>query len=356
MRVKLTGVKSYFEPKADKLYHYHRKTGIRLTATPGTPEFLAQWQAAEAKVAKAPAARPGSVALVIEAYRRSNDFSTLSRNTQKEYERCLQILGKMGDLVMNEITSPDVVRMRENLHKAKNRSSANKCMAVLSILFAFAVERGWADSNPVRGVKKVKGPKVTPYKNRPWSKNELDTVMNRLPSHVALPFTIARWTGLRIGDIISLRSDLYEGAVIRRYTAKRGVLISTPVAGPLEEVLDRRPNPKAEFLCLNSRGRPWTREGFQTSFFREIRRLEKEEAIGRGLTLHGLRHTVATELRELGFDPRTIADMLGQKSTAMAEHYSRSADLQEKLKPVVKKLENAEKRRVQLSRKSGMTV
>ncbi len=356
MKINLKGLKSFFEPKTGKQYYYHRKSRIRLKAAPGTPEFVAEWQAAESMVVAAPAAKPGSLGLVIDAYRQSHAFTSLGRETRKEYDRSLATLRKLGDLVMNEVTSPDVVRIRDNLHKAKNRSAANKCMAVLSILFAFAVERGWADSNPVRGVRKVKPPKGIPYKNRPWSKSELDIVMNRLPGHVALPFTIARWTGLRIGDIISLRSDLYEGTVIRRYTAKRGVLISTPVAGPLREVLDRRPNPKAEFLCLNSRGEPWTRDGFQTSFFKEIRRLEKEEVIGRGLTLHGLRHTVATELRELGFDPRTIADMLGQKSTSMAEHYSRSADLQEKLKPVVKKLENAEKKRAQVSRKSGKAV
>lgn len=356
MKVKLTGVKSYYEPKADKVYRYHRKTGIPLTATPGTPEFIAQWQAAEAKVAKAPAAKHGSLGLVIDAYRQSNDFATLGRDTRKEYDRYLSLLRRMSELVMNEIASPDVVRIRDNLHKSRNRTAANKCMAVLSILFAFAVERGWADRNPVTGVKKVKAPKGTKYKNRPWSKTELDTIKDRLPARLALPFTIARWTGLRIGDIISLRTELYDGSSIRRYTSKRDVLVSTPVARPLKEALDSRPDAKSEFICLNSRGQPWTLDGFQTSFFKEIRRLEKEDVIGPGLTLHGLRHTVATELRELGFDPRTIADMLGQKSTSMAEHYSRSADLQEKLKPVIKKLENSEKKRTRVSRNPKETV
>jgi integrase len=46
-----------------------------------------------------------------------------------------------------------------------------------------------------------------------------------------------------------------------------------------------------------------------------------------GLTLKGLRHTVATVLREMGKDFATIADALGQKSEAMAKHYSRRADM-----------------------------
>lgn len=62
-----------------------------------------------------------------------------------------------------------------------------------------------------------------------------------------------------------------------------------------------------------------------------------------GLTFHGLRHTVARELRELGFDMRMIADMLGQKSESMAAHYSLDADLQEKLGLAIEKMKIAEK-------------
>ena len=104
--------------------------------------------------------------------------------------------------------------------------------------------------------------------------------------------------------------------------------------------------------CNNSRGKPWTTDGFKTSLFKFIRRLEAEGLVARGLTFHGLRHTVATEVRELGFDPRTIADMLGQKSESMAIHYSRDADLNHKLKPVVEKMEKAEEMRTKVSRNS----
>lgn len=356
MKVLLKGVKSYHEPKTGKVYHYHRKTNIRLTAHPGTPEFIAQWQAAEAKILVAPAPRPGSLGLVIDAYRQSHGFAGLGKETRKEYDRSLEILRKLGDLVLNDVTSPDVVRIRDNLLKTRNRSAANKCLAVLSVLFSFAVERGWADRNPVRGVKKIKDPKGRQYKNRPWSKSELGTVLSRLPAHLALPFVIARWTGLRIADVLSLRAEHYDGAAVRLNTSKRDVLVSIPATQPLKEALDRRPFPQATTLCVNSRGTPWTRDGYQTSFFKMIRKLEVEGAVATGLTLHGLRHTVATELRELGSDPRTIADLLGQKSTTMAEHYSRSADLQAKLKPVVKKLENAEKKRTGVSRKPKMAV
>jgi integrase len=89
-------------------------------------------------------------------------------------------------------------------------------------------------------------------------------------------------------------------------------------------------------LLANSEGRPWTESGFRASWRPCRLKLEAARLIGPGFTLYGLRHTVATVLREIGFDPRTIADALGQKTTAMAEHYSRRADLKPKMVGVVR--------------------
>jgi hypothetical protein len=54
---------------------------------------------------------------------------------------------------------------------------------------------------------------------------------------------------------------------------------------------------------------------------------------------------VATILREEGFDERTIADALGQKTESMARHYARDADLSRKMAGVAERLEAAENRR-----------
>ena len=54
---------------------------------------------------------------------------------------------------------------------------------------------------------------------------------------------------------------------------------------------------------------------------------------------YGLRHTVAVILREAGHDERTIADALGQRTTEMARHYAKGADLKPKMRGVVKSFE-----------------
>ena len=48
---------------------------------------------------------------------------------------------------------------------------------------------------------------------------------------------------------------------------------------------------------------------------------------------------------ELGYDERTIADMLGQKTVEMARHYARRADRSRKMTTVVEKFDAEVNRR-----------
>ena len=355
-KVRIKGLKKYFEPKTGKTYYYHRKTHTRIHALPGSAKFFEEFAAAEARVVATPVSKPGSLKLVIEHYHSSHEFLGLRSATKKEYDRIMNHLSIIDTLVMTEITPPDIVRIRDSLYKKRNRSFANKTLAILSILFSYAIERGFANSNPVKQVKKLRWRGDSSRKNRSWSRLELDEVISRAPPHIALPLMIGRWTGLRESDVLQLQKSAFDGQVIRLVTAKRNVWVTIPVASKLISALDNRPLHDVTTICANSRGQSWTSDGFKTSFFKFIRKLETEGVISKGLTFHGLRHTVATELRELGFDNRTIADMLGQKSESMAAHYSRDADLHDKLKPAVEQMEIAEETRTKLSRKSEKSV
>ena len=86
--------------------------------------------------------------------------------------------------------------------------------------------------------------------------------------------------------------------------------------------------------------------GFAASWGKLRRALEAEGVIGRGLTSHGLRHTLGTRLREAGADDRTIADILGQRSTSMARHYSENAALPDHARDLVSNLNLTGKRGV----------
>lgn len=90
---------------------------------------------------------------------------------------------------------------------------------------------------------------------------------------------------------------------------------------------------------IGARGRPYTQAGFQRRFFGLLRKLADAGMVESGLSFHGLRHTVGTRLAEAGCDSRTIAAILGQQTTAMADHYSRRADRRHLAEAAIEKLE-----------------
>ena len=105
----------------------------------------------------------------------------------------------------------------------------------------------------------------------------------------------------------------------------------------LRVALEAAPKHDALTLCANSRGQPWTQSGFSCSFRKAIKQLEAEGSVGEGLTFHGLRHTVATVLAESGANAEDIAAVLGQRTSQMANHYSREADRSRSTKAAIKK-------------------
>ncbi|GLO68672.1 hypothetical protein MACH17_01890 [Phaeobacter inhibens] len=72
-----------------------------------------------------------------------------------------------------------------------------------------------------------------------------------------------------------------------------------------------------------------------------------------GLTPKGLRHTMATWLREAGQDEREISDLLAQDSKVMGLHYSKNAALARKNRKTMQVWEGEYVRRAQKAKVSN---
>lgn len=92
-------------------------------------------------------------------------------------------------------------------------------------------------------------------------------------------------------------------------------------------------------IAATTHGTPWTVSGFNSTFIKAIAKLEREGKVGAGLTFHGLRHTVGTLLTEAGVNLDTVRRWLGQKTLAMAIHYSETADTSKQMRGVLKKFD-----------------
>ena len=64
-------------------------------------------------------------------------------------------------------------------------------------------------------------------------------------------------------------------------------------------------------------------------FFKHIRALKEQEKVQSGLTFHGLRTTLATDIAEAGGSEKEMMAVLGHRTEAMASHYSQPSEQEE---------------------------
>lgn len=349
--VRVKGVKRYFEPKSGKWYAYHRKTGKRIKAEFGTPEFFVELAALN-DGSKDVGSKPGTLGALITSYRNSAGFKSLAGRTRADYQKIMNYLQKYAESPLDDLTHGALSRFRDKVFEEKKRKFANYTLTVLSILFEHAIEMEMASVNPVTKVKRVRKTKDTAEANRPWTDEERETVEAVLPVHMRLPVALMMYCGLDPQDALKLPRTAVSDGMIDTRRGKTGVPVWMPMPDPVKDVLACAPKHDAITLCANSYGKPWTYNGFSTNWHRIKVKLEEKGEVQPGLTLKGLRHTVATILREMGKDPATIANMLGQKTEAMAKHYSRRADMSKKMTETVDDFSaEVNRRRTKVSRK-----
>jgi len=352
--VRVKGFK-IFRDRHRKMRCYCRRTGtpVDLTKAPlGSAAFFAECaRITELRKVMAPA-KPGTLGILIEGYKGHRAFIDLAPHTRRDYQRIFDYLQPIADTPLGRFDPPLVVGIRDKAAE-RGRRTANYVRQVLSVVFAWGVERGLLPTNPAAGVKNVRRPKGEADANRPWADSERHVVLDDAPAHMRPALALMMFTGLGPGDVLRLPRTFYKDGGIATRRSKTGEPVYWPAPAPLRVILKAAPKHDAITLCANSAGKPWTESGFRASWRTFRIKLRNAGAIGPGLTLYGLRHTVAVILRECGFDERTIADALGQRTIEMARLYARGADLTRKMGDVAKKFgQEVNRRRTKLSNRS----
>jgi integrase len=319
-----------------RCYHRRTRTSVNLEKAPlGSAEFFAECSRIAELASMVGPPKPGTLGLLMIEYRKSPSFLDLAPRTQADYQRCLNYLKPISDTPLVHFNRGLVARIRDKTATKHGRRFANYVKAVLSILFAWGAERDYVKENPAEKVKNIRRPKDAPDANRAWSDEECQAVLHAAPDHMRPAIALMMFVGLGPKDALRLpRSSFKDGEIATR-RSKTGEPVYWLAPATLVEILHNAPVHDAITLCANSHGRPWTESGFRASWRTLRTRLEREGRVGPSLTLYGLRHTVAVILRECGADERTIADALGQKTTEMARHYAKGADLKRKMRGVV---------------------
>lgn len=346
-KVKLSGL-NIRRNSTGKWYVSVRSTGTALiTAFEGDRDALARAMDTDefmdayllAKRAKKKRVYPeGTFGALIDWYETRPAWTDLAERTKADYRKARDFLERVFGYAATEVTGDDVIEMRNRAAEQRYAKFSNDVVAYMSAVFREAKDDRRVPTNPALGVKRLyTGARKDA--NRAWRPHEWQAVMRIAPGHLRAPLAIARWAGLRGQDIAVLNwanyradKDLGMALVFTPHkNAEKVGEITVGVVDQLRAVLDpahaQGVLPSAP-ICRNTLGKQYPSDNAMRKAWQDFK---KSEAFTRALpassdlTLHGLRVTFASELRENGFSDREIADMLGDLSESMGKRYARGA-------------------------------
>ena len=231
-----------------------------------------------------------------------------------------QLVGVFGDLPLRHITTKAIEQYQSDRIKKGNKpATINRHVATLKHMMTKAHDWQWINEAVARGVKKVKLLEENNKRLRFLSVEECQRLLALCDSHLRPIVTTALNTGMRKGEILSLKwedVDLKHGFLHIKET-KNGERKEVPINGTLKHTLSGLPrrldgghvfyDPKTD--------KPY--QDVKKSFATACRKA--------GITdfhFHDLRHTYASHLVMAGVDLTTVKELLGHKNLTMTLRYS----------------------------------
>ena len=326
MRVVIKGVHKVRRRLADgsvRTYYYAWRGGPRIDAEPHTETFLIEY-ANHKRLATASVRPTNTLETLIEYFTGTDakpnpDFDKLAETTKRDYLYAFRLIRAEWPLLPIKLTQArGMTREIREWHRRQsaNPRKADKLLFALSKVFSYAVQHEFIDKNPCSGVERLY---KASRRDAVWSPAQIAVFRQRAPVPVLRVFEAALHTGQRQGDLLALRWSDYDGTYLRFRQRKGGVRVKVLVHATLKAILDSLPK-TALTIFTNSRGRPWTSDGFKTSFGKAQDRAGVE-----GVTFHDLRGTFITERRREGSTAEQIASISGhtiaEVNSVLERHY-----------------------------------
>ena len=252
----------------------------------------------------------------------------MAPSTAREYRRQIEkyVRPALGRKRVADVTKADVEKMLSSLPPVM----ANRVCALVSAFFTWCEGHELEDkerlrpqhTNPARGIDKA----VEEARDRTLSGDELSRLgqaLSTVPgnSGAILAIRLAALTGLRIGEWQNAQwddVDLQHG-LLTLPKSKTGRRVHS-LPGPAVALLAEAPRVGACVVPGRNPDCPLDYRAIQRHFARVC-----EVAEIQGVRLHDLRRTVMTEAAASGASSHLLRDMLGHKTTAMADRYIRRA-------------------------------
>ncbi len=270
-----------------------------------------------------------AISVAVDAYvQRCAIERGLSTHTLDAYTRDLsgfvEFCDRCGITNLEQVDRRLVRRFVANLSTRRYapRSVSRKASSVRSFLHD-AANRDLIDANPAVGVPNPKRPGTLPKAIPSLSLGVMiDSVDGDDPVDIRdrAILEVLYGTGLRVSELVSLRSDDFDGRVFIVVKGKGSKQRAVPLSRTVVDAVDRYlSGSRSELLAGGTSNALWigARGGNLTT--RSIRRIVSRRV---GSFPHALRHSFATHLLENGADLRSVQELLGHTELATTQIYT----------------------------------
>ena len=245
----------------------------------------------------------------------------LSARTETDYRKQanLTILPALGKRKIADVTRADI----ERAVAPRGPVQRNRTLALISRMFNLFEDWEWRaqNTNPAKRIEKAREEprdRVLEPSELAALARALTGIEDKYPAPVAA-IRIAAVTGLRIGEVRTIRWEdvSFETGRLTMPKTKSGRRVHDLPAAALE-ILAALPRIN-DWAFTTGRDAPTTYR-YCHIVFREAARAARLEDV----RLHDLRRTVMTSAAAAGVGTHVLRDLLGHKTTAMADRYVRA--------------------------------
>lgn len=315
------GVSRIMDRHGKARFRFRRKgLSCYLPGPYGSVEFRAAYEAA-CEGAKGPTQRSaphGTLKWLVEQYIRSARYRDRSDVSRRVIRRELDWLCEQaGDLPYARLETRHVDAL---MAKKTGPSAANKVKKNLSLLFNFAIRKGFGVTfNPARFADRMKESEDGFHT---WSEDEMEQFLSYFGpgTKARLVFLLALNTGASRKDLSRLTWGNIRGGRINYSRGKTNVGGDYPILPELAAELALLPR-DVMVLIHHGEGLPYKPETLGNRF--------KAWAIAAGIphcTLHGIRKGQATRIVNFGGTPDEVMAYLAHKTNAEGITYTKKAN------------------------------
>ena len=201
--------------------------------------------------------------------------------------------------------------------KPRTDASVNRDMAILGHMLSKAVEWGFLETSPFKKGKRLMF-KENNHRLRFLSETEIAALLQACPPHLKPIVQTALLTGMRRGELLSLKWEQIRSGFIYLTETKSGKPRQIPINDLLSEVFKevRRGNQlKSPYVFCDPQGKRFNE--VKRSFPSACRRAGIED-----FRFRDLRHTFASRLVMKGASLKAVQELLGHADLTMTLRYA----------------------------------